>query len=114
MIRAPKYFAHEDRVERHDPAVGEAEQQGELVEARELPGEEIEADRHRLERQPGQEHALRADPVGENPQTILPLSEPTPARLNTVAAAIAPTPWSMALATMWKMGPECAAHRRRR
>ena len=54
---------------------------------------------------------MRFAPIrsARNPQTILPLSEPTPARLNTVAAAIAPTPWSMALATMWKMGPECAA-----
>ena len=32
-----------------------------------------------------------------------------PPTLSTVAAAIAETPWSIALATMWKIGPECAA-----
>src|SRR5262249_7603765 len=43
------------------------------------------------------------------PQMTRPLSEPMPARLNTVAAAIALTPWSMTLDAMWKIGPECAA-----
>jgi hypothetical protein len=38
-----------------------------------------------------------------------PLSEASPAAPNTVAAAIADTPWSMALVTMWKIGPEWAA-----
>ena len=43
------------------------------------------------------------------PHTILPPSEARPATLSTVVAAIADTPWSMTLVTMWKIGPECAA-----
>src|SRR4026208_2324494 len=45
------------------------------------------------------------------PQMTRPMSEPMPARLNTVAAAMALTPWSMALDAMWKMGPGGAAQR---
>ncbi len=44
-----------------------------------------------------------------SPQITRPLSEARPAALSTVAAAIADTPWSIALVTMWKIGPECAA-----
>ena len=40
---------------------------------------------------------------------IWPLSEARPATLNTVAAAMAGTPRSIAWVTMWKIGPECAA-----
>src|SRR5215468_7731032 len=47
------------------------------------------------------------------PQRILPPREPTPATPNTVAAVMALTPWSMALLTMWKMGPECAAQQKK-
>ena len=67
MIRGAEVLAHEDRVERHDAAVGEPEHQRHRVEVRELAGDEVEAHRDRLEREPGDQHALGADAVGHEP-----------------------------------------------
>ena len=71
---------------------------------------EVEAHRDRLDGEPDDQHALGAEPIGHEPaDRSRPLSEARPAALSTVVAAIAETPWSIALVTMWKIGPECAA-----
>src|SRR3989454_7511558 len=57
-------LAHEDRVERHHAAIGEAEHQRERIEARGVAREEVEAHGDRLQREPADQHALGADPVG--------------------------------------------------
>ena len=43
------------------------------------------------------------------PVATRPRMEERPEAPSKLAAAIAPTPWSIACDTIWKIGPECAA-----
>src|SRR6267154_2318750 len=62
----PEVFARKDRVERHHAAVGEAERGGDGVELAQPRGENERARRDRLDDEPGDEHALHAEAVGEH------------------------------------------------
>ena len=60
--RAEK-FPHQHGVERHHPAIGEAEHDGERVEFAELADREIGRHAQRLHQQPADQHRLGADAV---------------------------------------------------